>query len=76
MSIKFDAIVFRELSAAVAVTALYGIAGWDMREPLAVFSMFAAGLCLQEWAIDKWEVRRGAKAHKQAGRKSSEHRAA
>lgn len=55
---QFDTVIFRELSAAVAVTALYGIAGWDMREPLAVFSMFTAGLFLQEWLIDKYKERR------------------
>lgn len=76
MMIRFQTIFFREVTAAVAITTLYGICGWDMGEPLAVFSMFAAGFFLQEWVIDKWEVRRGAKAHKQAGRKSSEHRAA
>ena len=73
---QFDTIVFRDFTAAVAVTALYGIAGWDTREPIAVFCMFAAGLFLQEWLIEKWEVRRNAKAHKPAGRKSSAHRAA
>ena len=67
--IKFQTIFFRELTVAVAITTLYGIAGWDMREPLAVFSMFAAGLFLQEWVIDKWEVRRGAKADKPTDRK-------
>lgn len=55
---RFDIIVFRELTAAIAVTALYGIVGWDMGEPLAVFSMFAAGLFLQEWLIDKYRERR------------------
>lgn len=76
MKVKFETIFFRQLTAAVAIIALYGIGGWDMREPLAVFCMFAAGLFLQEWLIEKWEVIRNAKTHKPAGRKSSVHRAA
>ena len=76
MMVKFETIFFRELTAAAAITALYGIAGWDMREPLAVFGMFAAGLSLQGWVIGKWEVRKHAKAHRSADGKHSARRTA
>lgn len=70
MMVRFDKIFWRQLIVAAAVTALYRIAGWDVREPLAVFFMFAAGLCLQEWAIEKVrEVKGNAKKNKAAGRK-------
>lgn len=51
--VRFDRMVYRIASSAASVVALYWIAGWDVKEPCAVFGFLILLLFLQDWAVDK-----------------------
>lgn len=72
----FEKILFREITVAAVITALYGIAGLGMEEPTTVFCLFAMGMFLQEWIIEKWRGKQIAKANRTTGRKYAARRTA